>query len=77
MQQKCVLGLVVILCLWLAGNVRSVQGADADPFEAADLERFPRDVSLPEVSLPDLAEQNVSLRSFKGQVVLINFWTTW
>lgn len=77
MQEKCVLGLVVILCVWLAGSVSRVQGADADPFEAANLERFPQSVPMPEVSLPDLAGKNVALQSFKGQVVLMNFWTTW
>ena len=77
MQKKCVLGLVLILCVWLAGSVSRVQGADADPFEAAQLERFPRPDPMPEVSLPDLDGKNVALRSFKGQVVLMNFWTTW
>jgi len=32
---------------------------------------------MPEVSLPDLEGQKMSLRSLKGQVVLMNFWTTW
>ena len=77
MQGKGALGLVIMLCLWCIGSVSSVQGADADPFEAAQLERFPRPVPLPEVSLPDLEGKNVSLQSFKGQVVLMNFWTTW
>ena len=77
MQGKRILGLVIMLCLRLVGSVGGVQGADADPFEAAKLERMPRAVSLPEVSLPDLEGQQVPLRSFKGHVVLINFWTTW
>ena len=77
MQGKRILGLVIMLCLWLVGSVDGVQGADADPFEAAQLERLPRAVPLPAVSLPDLEGQQVPLRSFKGHVVLINFWTTW
>ena len=77
MQGKRVLGLAVMLCLWLVGNVGGVQGADSDPFEAAQLERMPRAVPLPAVSLPDLEGKQVSLRSLKGQVVLMNFWTTW
>jgi hypothetical protein len=32
---------------------------------------------MPEVSLPDLEGNTISLRSFKGQAVLMNFWTTW
>jgi cytochrome oxidase Cu insertion factor (SCO1/SenC/PrrC family) len=71
---KCVLGLAVIVCLWL---VASVSGADPGLFEAAQMERLPRPIPLPEVSLPDLEDQKTSLRSLKGQVVLMNFWTTW
>jgi cytochrome oxidase Cu insertion factor (SCO1/SenC/PrrC family) len=76
-QGKRLLGLAALLCLWLVGSVGAVHGAGADPFEAAQLERLPRAVPLPDVSLPDLEGKQVSLRSFKGQVVLINFWTTW
>lgn len=73
-QGKCVLGFAVIIYLWLAA---SVHGADSELFEAAQLERFPRAIPIPEVSLPDLEGQKMSLRSLKGQVVLMNFWTTW
>src|SRR4029453_16205525 len=52
-------------------------GADPELFEAAQLERFPRAIPMPEVSLPDLEGQKMSLRSLKGQVVLMNFWSTW
>lgn len=31
----------------------------------------------PEFSLPDLAGKSVSLSSFRGKPVLINFWATW
>ena len=71
---KRVLGLAAIVGLWL---VASVHAADLEPFEAAHLERLPRPIPLPEVSLPDLEGQKISLQSFKGQVVLMNFWTTW
>ena len=71
---KRVLGLAAIVGLWL---VASVYAADLEPFEAAHLERLPRPIPVPEVSLPDLEGQKISLQSFKGQVVLMNFWTTW
>ena len=77
MQEKRLLRLAVLLCLWLVGSIGGVQEADADPFEAAQLERLPRAVPLPAVSLPDLEGKQISLRSFQGQVVLMNFWTTW
>jgi cytochrome oxidase Cu insertion factor (SCO1/SenC/PrrC family) len=71
---KCVLGFAVIVCLWL---VTSVHGTDPGPFETGHIERLPRPIPLPEISLPDLEGQKMSLRSLKGQVVLMNFWTTW
>lgn len=77
MQGKGVFGLAVMICLWLVWNGGSVREVDPEPFEATQLERFPRAIPLPEVSLPDLEGKKVSLRSFKGQVVLMNFWTTW
>ena len=73
-QGKYVLRFAVIVCLWL---VASVHGAGPGLFEAAQMERLPRPIPIPEVSLPDLEGQKMSLRSFKGQVVLMNFWTTW
>jgi len=73
-QGKYILGCAVIVCLWL---VASVHGADSELFEAAQLELFPRAIPMPEVSLPDLEGQKMPLRSLKGQVVLMNFWTTW
>ena len=73
-QGKYGLGCAIVVCLWL---VASVHGADSELFDAAQLERFPRAIPMPEVSLPDLAGQKMSLRSLKGQVVLMNFWTTW
>ena len=71
---KRVLGLAAIVGLWL---VASVYGADSGPFEAAHLDLLPRPIPIPEVSLPDLEGQKISLQSFKRQVVLMNFWTTW
>ena len=73
-QGKCVLGFAAIVCLWLAA---SVYGAEPGLFEAAQMERLPRPILIPEISLSDLEGQKTSLRSLKGQVVLLNFWTTW
>jgi thiol-disulfide isomerase/thioredoxin len=33
--------------------------------------------TAPDFSLPDLAGRTVSLSSFKGRVVLLDFWATW
>jgi len=72
-QGKCVLGFVAIACL---GLVASVHGADPTLFESAQVERLPWAIPLPEVNLPDLEGKKISLQSFKGQAVLMNFWTT-
>lgn len=77
MRKKSILGLVVVCCLWLSATVDNVQGTSADLFEAAGLERFPRVFPIPEVGLPDLEGKQIALRSFHGQVLLMNFWTTW
>ena len=71
---KCIVGLAAIVYVWL---VTSIYGAAPGLFEAAKLERLPRPIPMPEVSLPDLEGQKMSLRSLKGQAVLVNFWTTW
>ena len=43
-----------------------------------DLPVAPRVGALaPDLTLPDLDGAQVSLGSFKGQMVLLNFWTTW
>lgn len=41
-----------------------------------DIEKLPS-TQAPTFSLPDLNGKTVTLRSFKGKVLLINFWATW
>jgi peroxiredoxin len=31
----------------------------------------------PDFALPDLADNELRLADFEGQVVLVNFWATW
>src|SRR5882724_674871 len=33
--------------------------------------------TVPEISLPDANDSTVTLSSFKGKVVLIDFWASW
>jgi hypothetical protein len=77
MQGKWSFGLVVVFCFGLVSGVLSVQGADLAHFQAANLNYFATGIDLPDLRLPDVEGQDVPLRSFKGQVVLLNFWTTW
>ena len=70
-------GVALLVCVWLLGGLGSMRIGGADPLLDARMERFPRAIPLPEISLPDVEGVRVSLRSFKGQVILVNFWTTW
>ena len=77
MQGKWSCGLIAVFGFWLAAGICTVQGADLAHFQAVGLVRFATDADLPDVSLPDVQGKDVPLRSFRGQVVLLNFWTTW
>jgi hypothetical protein len=63
--------------LWLAAGIYTIQGAELAHFQAVGLVRFTTAVDLPDIGLPDVQGKDVPLRSFRGQVVLLNFWTTW
>ena len=77
MQGKWACGLLAIFSFWLAEGICTVQGADLAHFQAAGLVRFTTGANLPDISLPDVQGKDVPLRSFRGQVILLNFWTTW
>lgn len=66
------IGLIVLL----VGSF-PVQSSDLVHFRAAGLERFDEAPDLPNLSLPDPDGTPVALRSLRGKVVLLNFWTTW
>ncbi len=61
----------------LGGFVLPAQGSNLAHFQAAEIERFEDNPELPNLSLPDLDGKPVSLRSLRGKVILLNFWTTW
>ena len=69
--------MILIVYFGLASAVLTTQGADSEHFLAAGLVRFAADIDLPDISLPDIQGKDVSLKSFRGKVVLLNFWTTW
>jgi len=77
MQGKWSCGLIAVFCFGLAGGVCTVRGADLAHFQAVGLVHFTPAIDLPDISLPDVQGKDVPLRSFRGQVVLVNFWTTW
>ncbi|MGE3537223.1 MAG: TlpA family protein disulfide reductase [Candidatus Tectimicrobiota bacterium] len=71
------LWLAVLVGGWLLAGLVEVWSAEPDPFGRLGLERFAEMPSLPDMSLPDLEGKSQTLQAFKGQVVLMNFWTTW
>ncbi len=69
--------VALIVCLGLLAELGDVLTAQADPMTEARVERSPRPIPWPDISLPDVEGKTVSPQSFKGQVMLVNFWTTW
>jgi hypothetical protein len=76
MKKKSLCSLLMV-GLWLTGSVVSVQGVDPSHFRSMNLVRLSNTVTLPDVHLPDLGGKDVALRSFRGKVLMLNFWTTW
>jgi hypothetical protein len=48
-----------------------------DPIEAAGVFKYSEGTIAPIFIIEDLGGNRVSLKDFRGKVVLINFWTTW
>ena len=76
MRARKVIGLV-LGCAWLMIAATNVTGSDTAHFQAMQLTKLSEATPLPNVQLPNVEGEAVSLRSFRDQVVLVNFWTTW
>jgi peroxiredoxin len=42
-----------------------------------NLQQMKDSAPTPDFTLPDLAEKKVSLKDFRGKLVMLNFWATW
>lgn len=73
MTMKRVLALLSLLVLW------PVASAAADPDRLRNLGFIVQEgvVAAPDFTTEDAAGNRVSSRSFRGKVVLLNFWATW
>ena len=69
MRAALALASVVLASLMLA------QPHGADP--AAQEQALPKIAPAPDFALPDSAGLTVSLQSYRGKVVLLDFWATW
>ena len=52
-------------------------GSDSAAGPAAGLRRYTGDPAPPALALPGLEGKSFDLESYKGRVVLVNFWATW
>lgn len=77
MHKTFLWGSLAALLLGFVLAAHTAFAADPAHFAALHLDRLPKPLELPDLSLPDLNGQNVALRSFRDRVVLLNFWTTW
>src|SRR5262245_54500430 len=68
---------VILTALWFATDRR--QGAGTAPSASADASpRAEPGMPAPlQFTLKDLSGRDVALSSFKGKVILLNFWATW
>jgi cytochrome oxidase Cu insertion factor (SCO1/SenC/PrrC family) len=69
--------LLTGMSVLLAIGVSSTQADDTLHFQAMSLARFAETVELPPLRLAGVDGKEISLHSFRGQVILLNFWTTW
>jgi cytochrome oxidase Cu insertion factor (SCO1/SenC/PrrC family) len=75
MRNRSVLLRMITLMAVLALSL-VVAGAATDPFKDLEIIRLPGDPAK-EFSLPDLNGRTVSLKDYRGKVLLLYFWATW
>ena len=68
---------LILGCVCLMTWVPIATGAGVAHFQAMQLTKLSEVVALPDMRLPNVDGEAVSLRSFRDQVVMVNFWTTW
>ncbi|MCI0371190.1 MAG: TlpA family protein disulfide reductase [candidate division NC10 bacterium] len=68
--------LLFALALELA-TAAPAWSAEDRPFEVLGFQRPSQRVEAPDVALTDLDGKSVSLKSFRGKLLLVNFWATW
>ncbi len=72
--------MVTVLWLWTLaiGIVRAAAAQAPEMLMAAlGIQKVQGRVEAPVFTLKDLRGKEVSLRDFRGQVILLNFWATW
>ncbi len=68
--------LLLLLCAW-GGGYQSAAFAAEDVFEILQVTRFPEPIEVPDFSLSSTDGKDVKFNDYKGNVVILNVWTTW
>ncbi len=66
-----IFGIWALLAPW--GSLDAAK----DPFSAAGVQKIKVRIGAPEFAIEDLNGKKVALKDFRGQVVMVDFWTTW
>ena len=69
--------VLVLLLLGAGGVYQSNAFAEDDIFDTLRLNRFPEPVDVPDFTLPALDGKEMKISDYKGNIIFLNFWTTW
>jgi cytochrome oxidase Cu insertion factor (SCO1/SenC/PrrC family) len=76
--RRLILGFLLMIAMALVGGCLSAERPTATDTSMSALPPAPvADHPAPDFTLPDLAGDELRLSDFKGQAILVNFWTTW
>jgi hypothetical protein len=74
-RRPLIVGLLAATILTAASRTHA--GSTGDPYEAMMVRRPPTLEAAPDVAFTTLEGQPAGLKDFRGQVVLLGFFTTW
>ena len=70
--------LLLIVIISQGGRIyNSTAFAEEDIFEVLKINKFSEPIEAPDFSLVSIDGKEVKLSDYKGNVIFLNFWTTW
>ena len=79
-DRKTLLTILLILAFSIGIGLYNKPTSIADSRSTAaylGVQEFPRPVEAKDFTLKDITNKKVNLKSFRGKVVMLNFWATW